>query len=314
MTTNDPTYDNDTSGRTVAAVFADRDNAKSAIDDLHDAGFRNCWLGVTRGDPATGETTVESGGSGVMGSIGRFFSGEGTHGKALHEVLTAHGLTADQARRIEGSVVPNSAIVTVDGENDPAEATDILEECGGSVQPMPGADYDSGYASRGIGDEPSIANAGVSGTAAGRDLTAPRARADVDDARRMQLREERLNIDKERVQSGEARIGKNVVSERQSVDVPVYHEELFIERRPVSGAAAATGSIGDGEDIRVPLTEERVNVGKTTVVTEDVAVGKRRVEGTEHVADTVRREELNVDDAATTNATSSDPYATPRDR
>ena len=50
------------------------------------------------------------------------------------------------------------------------------------------------------------------------------------------------------------------------------------------------------EEIRVPLSEERVDVQKRTVVTEEVEIGKRKVEGTEHVSDTVRHEELRVDD------------------
>ena len=115
---------------------------------------------------------------------------------------------------------------------------------------------------------------------------------------RVQLREERLLIDKQPVASGEARIAKEVVSEQQSIDVPVFHEELSIQRRPVSeGTTVAAAPIGEeAEEIRIPLTAERVDVQKRTVVTEQVEIGKRKVEGTEHVSDTVRHEELRVDD------------------
>jgi len=314
--TNDPTYRNDAGTSTIAAIFTDKDDAKSAIQELHDAGFRDCWLGVTRGDAATGETTIESGGGSMLDSIGRFFSGEPSHGHgtALHEALTAHGLREDEARRLEGSVAPNSAIVTVDGENAPDEALDILEQCGGRVQS--GAGYGSAYASdAALGGATAAGTASTRGSAAD-DTAMPRARTDVDEARRLQLREERLRIDKDTVRSGEARVGKNVVSEQQSVDVPVYHEELFIERRPVSdtAAGASAGPIGDGEDIRIPLSEERVNVGKSTVVTGEVTVGKRRVEDVERVDETVRREELRADDPGLTNAGSTDPTRSSRDR
>ena len=107
-------------------------------------------------------------------------------------------------------------------------------------------------------------------------------------------------IDKQRVASGEARIRKEVISEQQSIDVPVFHEVLFVQRRPVAdGGTPTTTPIGQDEVIRVPLTEERVDVSKRTVVTEEVDIGTRRVEGTEHVSDTVRREELRVDDDTT---------------
>jgi uncharacterized protein (TIGR02271 family) len=42
----------------------------------------------------------------------------------------------------------------------------------------------------------------------------------------------------------------------------------------------------------VPLSEERVSVEKTPVVNEEVRVGKRQVQDTKRVTDTVRGEEL----------------------
>lgn len=216
--------------------------------------------------PSAGVTVASDGAPG----------GEGPQEQALHQALIAHGLRHDQARRLEATIPSGAAIVTVDGENDPDEALEILQANGGNV------------------------DASLLGSATG---TAP-----LDDARRLQLREERLLIDKHRVGSGEARIRKEVVSEQQTIDVPVFREELFIRRRPVSeDAAATTTPIGEGgEEIRIPLSEERVDVQKRTVVTEQVEIGKRRVKGTEHVYDTVRREELRVDDDGF-HATNGDP-------
>ena len=98
-----------------------------------------------------------------------------------------------------------------------------------------------------------------------------------------------------RVASGAARIRKQVVSEQQSVDVAVSHEELVIERHPVADGTVG-GSIGKDETITVPLSREEVHVGKETYVTEEVEVGKRAVAGTERVSDTVKHEELVVDE------------------
>ena len=55
----------------------------------------------------------------------------------------------------------------------------------------------------------------------------------------IRLHEERLNVDKERVQAGEVNVGKHVVEEEQSVEVPVSHEEVDIERRAVYDETAA---------------------------------------------------------------------------
>jgi uncharacterized protein (TIGR02271 family) len=123
----------------------------------------------------------------------------------------------------------------------------------------------------------------------------------------LQLHEERLNVNKERVQTGEVHVEKEVVEEEQVIDVPVQREEVFVERRPVAendltrsdddltafdGRDAAFKD--DGETIRVPITEERVEVTKKPVVTEEIIIGKRTVEDTETVRETVRREEAYV--------------------
>ena len=111
----------------------------------------------------------------------------------------------------------------------------------------------------------------------------------------VQLREEELRANKETVQAGEVGVRKEVVAEEQTVDVPVRREEVVIERRPVEGRAPAQGEIGEGEEIRVPVMAERADVEKETVVTEEVSIGKRQVEETEQVTDTVRREEARLE-------------------
>ncbi len=280
MSTYDSTYGS--GAQNLAGIFIDRESAHDALTELHHAGFRRVWLGVTRAE--AGEKTIESeNAGGFMETMGRFFSGEEARGNTLAEALVAHGLSDAQAREIDAQIVPGNAVVVVDGENDVAEATSIIEETGGKV---------SGAAAPSLRPQASLG---------------ARSADTADDARRLELREERLSLDKQRVQSGEAQIGKRVVSEVQSVDVPVFHEELYIERRPVSGGAATTQPIGEGEVIHIPLMQEQVDVSKRTVVREEVAIGKRRVEGTEHVSDSVRREELVVEgDAGTLAGTTSE--------
>ncbi|MDN4525958.1 YsnF/AvaK domain-containing protein [Fictibacillus fluitans] len=119
---------------------------------------------------------------------------------------------------------------------------------------------------------------------------------DVDEERRMKLREEQLEIDKRREQTGEVNVNKNVVEEHQSVDVPVEHEEVYVERRPVNDVDRTdAGTIGDNDEIRVPLTEERLEVNKKPVVSEEIVVGKKKVTENQHIDETTRREEADID-------------------
>ena len=79
-----------------------------------------------------------------------------------------------------------------------------------------------------------------------------------------------------------------------AVDVPVTREELVVERHAGSGQVSSA-NIKEGQEIRVPIREEQVNVEKQTVVAEEVTVGKRKVSDTEHVGGTVRKEEIKVE-------------------
>ncbi|WP_394122048.1 DUF2382 domain-containing protein [Planococcus donghaensis] len=121
---------------------------------------------------------------------------------------------------------------------------------------------------------------------------------------KLRLHEERLHVDKERVQTGEVNVGKHVVENEQTIEVPVEREEVYIERRSVDDASPETNSnhsfdskdaYTDGDTIRVPLSEERVEVTKTDVVTEEIVIGKRKVQDTEHVKETVRKEVADID-------------------
>ncbi|MCJ1907794.1 YsnF/AvaK domain-containing protein [Planococcus ruber] len=135
--------------------------------------------------------------------------------------------------------------------------------------------------------------------------------ASTTDEERLRLHEEQLRVDKERVQTGEVNVGKHVVEDTQTIEVPVEREEVYIERRPVNEAtdsATAGGLTGkdayqDGENIHIPISEERVEVSKTDVVSEEIVVGKRKVQDTEQVTETTRREvaDIDEDNDSTTN-------------
>lgn len=133
------------------------------------------------------------------------------------------------------------------------------------------------------------------------------------DERKIELKEEQLHATKERVQAGEVNIRKEVVSEQQTIDVPVRREEVYIERRPVSGDRPSGGTIGEGETISVPIMEEQVKVEKTAVVREEIEIGKRVTEDTERVTDSVRHEEIRVEGDGDVKTRDADPKMMPRD-
>ncbi|WP_165246086.1 YsnF/AvaK domain-containing protein [Paludisphaera soli] len=114
--------------------------------------------------------------------------------------------------------------------------------------------------------------------------------------RTFKLHEERLKVGKHSVEAGDVSVRKEVVTENKTVTVPVEREEIVVERRPGSGRAVPGGISASGsEEVRIPVRREEIDVEKETVVTDEVSVGKRKVQGTEQASGTVRKEQLKVD-------------------
>ncbi len=126
---------------------------------------------------------------------------------------------------------------------------------------------------------------------------------------RIPLMEERLNVSK-RTSTSEATITKEPVTETKSVEVPVTHEELIIERRPASESSSSTTvekPVESKTEIKIPVNKEEVDVSKESYVKEEVVVKKKPVTETQTVSDTVRSERINVSDNAEVQQTSSTP-------
>ena len=110
--------------------------------------------------------------------------------------------------------------------------------------------------------------------------------------------EEQLNVNKERVATGEARLRKYVVTDTETVEVPVEREEVSVERTPISAEDAKNynGTIsGDSEEASVTLHEEQVNVNKETVPVEKINLKKDTVRDTETHTEELRKEQIDTD-------------------
>ncbi|MEV1291448.1 PRC and DUF2382 domain-containing protein [Pseudonocardia sp. NPDC049635] len=151
-----------------------------------------------------------------------------------------------------------------------------------------------GVAATGAAGRPGEGRHATTGTAeAGRERPAG---APGDDA--MVRHEERLRVGTESEEAGRVALRKYVVTEDQTVTVPVSHEEVRLEREPITDdgtAAARPGAIGE-EEQEVTLHRERPVVDKTTEAVEKVRLGTRTVTDEETVSDTVRKEQIDVDD------------------
>ena len=113
----------------------------------------------------------------------------------------------------------------------------------------------------------------------------------------VQLREEQLAARKQTVQSGQVSVGTDVVAEQRTLEVPVAREEVVIERHAVDRRPSDEPISASTETLNVPVREEQVTAEKRAVVYEEVNIGKRAVQETQRVSDTVRKEVVDVDAA-----------------
>ena len=118
-------------------------------------------------------------------------------------------------------------------------------------------------------------------------------REDTSDDAKLLLRKEELDIDKRRVQTGDVEFSKEIIEEQKIVDVPVTREEVVIERRTLNNEQCDS-PITDEGTIRIPVSEERIDVDKHTVFTGEISAHVRDVEDTKHIEETLKREEARV--------------------
>jgi len=117
---------------------------------------------------------------------------------------------------------------------------------------------------------------------------------------RIPVMEEELTATVRQQEAGAVRIEKDVVEEERTLNVPLTEERVRIERRVVDRPVTAADADAFEETvIDVPLRSETVDVQKQARVAEEVVVSKEAVQRTERVSDTVRREEVYVDEDAT---------------
>jgi len=319
---------------TVVGVFDNRADAERAVNELHRAGFRDDQIGyATRGDDVrtggraiegtdtgeagTGAATGALGGGVVGGILGALATGlipgigpviaggilagvlggvavGAATGGLFGALVGSMDVPEDEARYYDQEFQSGRTVVTVKADGRYDEAHDILERAG--AYDFQTRDTRTGTATTGR-TAPRMAAADMAETS--RPMTEERTMTDrgrrpTEGERTVQLREEELRARKESEQVGEVTVRKEIVSEQESLDVPVTREEVFVDRHAVD-RRPADRALSEGEVIEVPVREERVEVEKQPVVYEEVEVGKRAVQETERVTGTVRREEARIE-------------------
>jgi uncharacterized protein (TIGR02271 family) len=276
----------------ICAFFKNRSDALAAISDLKDAGFTSDQIGLAMADDPslTSSDPLRTEGVGgpvdsVRASASRgktedrsawekikdFFTGEHETyigDEQAHE-STYGNISSERARYYNSGIAAGGAVLTVSAPGTLlTEAREILEDHDADVRT-------SGF-EEGTWESSSGSSVGAN-------------------ERRIQLRGEMLRAVKEKVEKGEIRLRKDIVTENQTISVPVTREEVIVEQVSAGETRPLSGTIGDEGEIRIPVSEEKVSVVKEPVVTGEVRVQKRAVQDNQQVSDTVRHEEVRVE-------------------
>jgi uncharacterized protein (TIGR02271 family) len=114
---------------------------------------------------------------------------------------------------------------------------------------------------------------------------------------RVPLIEERVNVSK-RESAEEATVTKEPVTQTKTVEVPVTHEEVTIEKRPPKDrkytSITSESPVESKTEIKIPLKREEVEVTKQPYVKEEVVVKKKPVTETRQVNEEVRSETVGT--------------------
>ena len=167
----------------------------------------------------------------------------------------------------------------------------------GYVENASDANYTETVGTAGSGTSGRADHTGEAGVV-GHDTSGPTT----DDA--MTISEERVRVGTATRETGRARLRKYVVTENVTETVPVSHEEVRIEREPITDAnrgAAESGPAISEEEHEVVLHGEVPVVDKDVEAVERVRLDKETVTEQATVNETVRKERVDLDEDGTTN-------------
>jgi uncharacterized protein (TIGR02271 family) len=112
----------------------------------------------------------------------------------------------------------------------------------------------------------------------------------------IRLAEEVLRVNKRTVERDRVRITKRVVEREETVDLPLLHEEIAVERIPINKVVEQAAPVRyDGDTTIIPLYEEVLVFSKQLMLVEEVHVTRRQTERHEPQRVTLRREEAEVE-------------------
>jgi uncharacterized protein (TIGR02271 family) len=240
----------------VVAVYDTEANANAALKSLASAGYRTSDISVIRSE---GEATKA-----------------GLYEPGVWQRLFGRDLEHHEATVLSRSFKEGSVIVSVRVPESEATKVESLLD---SHKPVDVLDRAKAY--------------GLAGATA----AVPQTPAPVKQAGEEMLRvaEEQINVGKRMFESGHTRVRRYMVEKPVEANITLHEEHAEVIRRAVTDPAYVKDIDWSDKTIDVTETAEEAVVNKTARITEEVLIRKQGSDRTQTVHDTVRRQQVDVE-------------------
>ncbi len=267
---------------TIVAIYDTHAHAELAANDLRAAGVPESAISVNAGSAGSTTTGMQNTVEREPGFWASLFGGEPDRDTTVYDRSLSSGSTVVSVK------APETHITKV---------MEILE----SHQPI---DIDERASSYGLTETSTttrqpLATPVMPATTATTDTSVSGAGG------MMQLSEENLAIGKRLVNRGGTRIHRYVVETPVEESVSLHSEKVTLERRPVTDGRPVTDASFSDKTIEMTESAEEAVVSKTARVYEEVGLNKTATDRVETVRDTVRKEEVEIEQIPGTSTTTT---------
>jgi uncharacterized protein (TIGR02271 family) len=287
--------------RTLTAMYDTRGAAETARDDLVALGVSSGAIGIrgSEGGPATASTTTEE--PGFWASLADLFAPDEdrhTYAEGLRR-----GAYLLSARIPEGMEEPALDVLERSGAVDIDERAESWRQGGwqGYEAQTPAYGATAAAPAPGAADAtaPGLAEGSTAYAESGRGSDLPTAELGTgrtEGEGMLPVAEEELRVGKQEVGRGGVRVRSYIVERPVEEQVALRDETVRVERRPVDRPLEPGDAAFEEKVIEAVERDEEAVVSKRARVVEEVALHKDVDTRTETVRDTVRKQEVEVED------------------
>ena len=327
---------------TLVAVFDNRTDAQSAMDELLASGFSNQEVRISEAAADTGTATGATGAMSPTSSMGTSSTtgvtgstDEGFGSGIKHFFADLFGSDHDEpTRKYSEAVTRGSHVLTVTTGTlaEVERAADLIERFGpididekvsqwgdgaisGAITGATGGALAGGAMRSSSGTQQQAALLSQQSQKNQQNLMSSQQGSPIGGSQQLDatsenatipIIEEQWQVGKREVQRGGVRVFQRMVETPVSETVNLREEHVSVERRPVD-QPISTADLAAFQEKSIELREsaEEVVVQKSARVVEEVIIGKEVTQRQEQVSDTVRRTEVEVEQLGAGSATGS---------